>query len=470
MNPVKSMKSKIRSPVLLLIVGFAFITLLLFNVAMRIYVDNNAKNELQSVSKTMETVVKKELTGNLRNYTTNNLKTAFTRLFKALHTSKLAANTEMLLYSRRQELLYPQGETDSFVNQQLVDKIAEQLPSMKEKKVYTIRTGNAKYFFLSYPLTNFTGDHPTIVFVAQAGESNALIRMMNLILICVMLLGAAFAALLANQLSARIAKPVAELCDLTKKIGKGEFSTSSQSASDILELGLLHQSINEMSARLEANDKYQKTFLQNASHELRTPLMSIQGYAEGIQSGVLPDVKHAAEVINSESKRLNTLVEELLTLSRIESQTYVRELTVINLCDVLKEYAQRLGGFVSKLQRQLTLTLSDTPVLVLADDALLSQAVMNIASNCLRYAKTTANISLLQSKTDAVIRITDDGAGIPEADLPHIFERFYKGTGGNFGLGLAIAKSAVEFMNGNVRAYNTKGGAVFEITLPVQSE
>lgn len=91
---------------------------------------------------------------------------------------------------------------------------------------------------------------------------------------------------------------------------------------------------------------------------------------------------------------------------------------------------------------------------------------MNITFNCLRYAKTAANITLMEFNENAGIRVSDNGDGIPFSDLPHIFERFYKGRGGNFGLGLAIAKSSVEFMSGTVQAYNCEEGAVFEITLP----
>ncbi|MGB4437645.1 MAG: HAMP domain-containing sensor histidine kinase [Sedimentibacter sp.] len=466
---MKSIKNKIRTPFLILIVVFTLVTLLLFNIAIRVYLERNARSELQAVVKTMEVAVKKEFIGNWRNFTDKNLDNAFVKLYKALSSSKLSINTEMLLFNRRQELLYPQDETDSYISKPLVEQISISLPSIQEKKIYTIRVGVERYLILSYPLTNFTGERPTIIFVAHMTAATSMIRSINLILICIMILGAALAAFLASRLSTHIARPVTELCDMTKEIGSGKFQLPEQShiSNDILEISMLYQSIMEMSLRLEANDKSQKTFLQNASHELKTPLMSIQGYAEGIAQGVLPDAKKAAEVIGSESMRLGTLVEELLTLSRIESQTYTKELISVNLCDVLKEYVQRMGGFAAKTQHHLKLLLPDYSLYILADDTLLSQAVINITSNCLRYAKTVTNIELLHVQSSAVIRITDDGNGISEIDLPHIFERFYKGNGGNFGLGLAIAKSAVEFMGGSICAYNGKIGAVFEISLPL---
>ncbi|MGB4440226.1 MAG: HAMP domain-containing sensor histidine kinase [Sedimentibacter sp.] len=469
MKQSKSMNNKIRTPFLVLIVIYALVTLVLFNVAIRVYLEKNARSELLAVVKTMETTVDKEFTGNWRNFTDKSLDSSFIKLYKALNSSKLSVNTEMLLFNRREELLYPKDETDSFVNEGLVEQISTRLNSMQDKKIYTLRVGTKRYLILSYPLTDTARESPKIVFVAHMTSAIYMIRAINLILICIMLVGAAIAALIASRLSRNIAHPVIELCEMTKEIGSGKFQLPKQSnvTNDILELNMLFQSISEMSLRLEAYDKSQKTFLQNASHELKTPLMSIQGYAEGIEQGVITDVKKAANIICSESMRLSALVDELLTLSRIESQTYAKELITVNLCDILKEYAQRIGGFAAKSQRQLNLSLPKYPLYIMADDTLLSQAVMNIASNCLRYSKTAADIELLHVQSNAIIRIMDDGDGIPETDISHIFERFYKGKGGNFGLGLAIAKSAVEFMGGSVSAYNKSTGAVFEIKLPL---
>ncbi len=463
---MKPIKSAIVTPFIILIIVFSLATLLLFNLSVNLYLDRNARTELQGVVKAMESVVKKELPGNLRNATAANLAAPFTNLYRALRSSQLAVNTEMIFYSPNQELLSPRRDSfNSFVSNQLLIQLSRKLPNMQDNRVYTIRMGNEKYFVLSYPVTNVGS--PAIVFVSHADKEIALVRFTNIILISIMLIGALLAVGLAHRLSLQITRPVSELCRLTKDIGSGDFSALLQTRNDdILELHILKQSIGEMSAKLEAYDKSQKAFLQNASHELKTPLMSIQGYAEGVISGVVPDVKHAAQIIHSESIRLGTLVEELLILSRIEGQTYSRELTQVDLENILKEYVQRLHGLAAKHQRELTLILPSKPVFVLADDTLLSQIVINIVSNCLRYAKTTVSITLLEDGNSAVIRIADDGDGIPESDLSHIFERFYKGKGGNFGLGLAIAKSAVELMGGSIRADNCHTGAVFEITLP----
>ena len=159
-------------------------------------------------------------------------------------------------------------------------------------------------------------------------------------------------------------------------------------------------------------------------------------------------------------------MEELLTLSRIEGRTVEQKLAELDLCELLPEFVQRLGGIAMERKKEIALSLPEQPVVVTADEELLGRAVTNIVSNCLRYAKAKIDVSFFLRETNAVIRIQDDGPGIREEDLPHLFERFYKGKGGNFGLGLAIAKSAVQSVGGEIKAYNGETGAVFEITLP----
>ena len=197
--------------------------------------------------------------------------------------------------------------------------------------------------------------------------------------------------------------------------------------------------MNDMSKRLTDLDKAQKLFLQNASHEIRTPLMSIQGYAEGISKGIFSDTTKTADIICEESKRLNQLVDELLTLSRIENNTDESEFYVLNLSDVMKEVVQKIEGYALREQKKINVMIPPDVIMIKANDALLSQAMINIISN---------------------------GDGIPVQDLPHIFDRFYKGKNGNFGLGLAIVKSAILSLKGSIRAYN-ENGAVFEIKFQV---
>ena len=216
---------------------------------------------------------------------------------------------------------------------------------------------------------------------------------------------------------------------------------------------------------IEKEAERQQTFFQNASHELKTPLMAIQGYAEGIQAGVM-DTGSAAEVILKESDRMTELVDELLDISKIDmgrqplalSEMDVREL----LYDSIRAVEPAAAGGIA-----IVPDFPEEPVMVSCDDTRLRRAVTNILSNGVRYARSELRLTCRADKRHVTIRIQDDGDGIAEEDLPHIFDRFYMGRSGKSGIGLALTKEIVHLHRGTIRAYNGDGGAVFEITLPM---
>ena len=216
---------------------------------------------------------------------------------------------------------------------------------------------------------------------------------------------------------------------------------------------------------IEKEAERQQTFFQNASHELKTPLMAIQGYAEGIQAGVM-DTGSAAEVILEESDRMTELVEELLDISKIDmgqqllalSEMDVREL----LYDSIRAVEPAAAGGIA-----IVPDFPEEPVMVSCDDTRLRRAVTNILSNGVRYARSELRLTCRTDKRHVTIRIQDDGDGIAEEDLPHIFDRFYMGKNGKSGIGLALTKEIIHLHKGTIRAYNGDGGAVFEISIPV---
>lgn len=216
---------------------------------------------------------------------------------------------------------------------------------------------------------------------------------------------------------------------------------------------------------IEKEAERQQTFFQNASHELKTPLMAIQGYAEGIQAGVM-DAGGAAEVILEESDRMTELVEELLDISKIDmgrqllafSEMDIREL----LYDGIRAVEPIAAGGIA-----IVPDFPEEPVMVSCDDTRLRRAVTNILSNGVRYARSELHLTCRTDKRHVTIRIQDDGDGIAEEDLPHIFDRFYMGKNGKSGIGLALTREIIHLHKGTIRARNGDTGAVFEISIPV---
>ena len=216
---------------------------------------------------------------------------------------------------------------------------------------------------------------------------------------------------------------------------------------------------------IEKEAERQQTFFQNASHELKTPLMAIQGYAEGIQAGVM-DAGGAADVILEESDRMTELVEELLDISKIDmgrqrltlSETDIREL----LYDGIRAVEPIAAGGIT-----IVPDFPEEPVMVSCDDTQLRRAVTNILSNGVRYARSELRLTCRADKRHVTIRIQDDGDGITEEDIPHIFDRFYMGRSGKSGIGLALTREIIHLHKGTIRARNGDTGAVFEISIPV---
>ena len=217
---------------------------------------------------------------------------------------------------------------------------------------------------------------------------------------------------------------------------------------------------------IEKEAERQQTFFQNASHELKTPLMAIQGYAEGIQAGVM-DAGGAAEVILSESERMTGLVDELLDISKIDMGRQPLTLSEMDIRELLYDSIRAVEPTAAAGGIAIVPDFPDEPVMVSCDDTRLRRAVTNILSNGVRYARSQLRLTCRTDKRHVTIRIQDDGDGIAEEDLPHIFDRFYMGKSGKSGIGLALTKEIIHLHKGTIRAYNGDSGAVFEISIPV---
>ena len=217
---------------------------------------------------------------------------------------------------------------------------------------------------------------------------------------------------------------------------------------------------------IEKEAERQQTFFQNASHELKTPLMAIQGYAEGIQAGVM-DAGGAAEVILEESDRMTELVEELLDISKIDMGRQLLAFSEMDIRELLYDSIRAVEPAAAASGITIAPDFPEEPVTVSCDDTRLRRAVTNILSNGVRYARSELRLTCRADRRQVTIRIQDDGDGIAEEDLPHIFDRFYMGKSGKSGIGLALTREIIHLHKGTIRAYNGDTGAVFEITLPM---
>lgn len=229
------------------------------------------------------------------------------------------------------------------------------------------------------------------------------------------------------------------------------------------------QTVEKMNDMIDANQRSQQLFFQNSSHELRTPLMSIQGYAEAIKEGVAADDQEAASVILDESRKMAELVDGILTLSKMESAQQPLKLENFNMVDLLYDVSWHLKAKADAHGLVFEHRFASDYLDIEADEKLIERAIANILSNAVRYAKKTVSISceLLENQM-LEIRLSNDGKAISDKDKAHLFERFYKGEGGHFGIGLAITKEIIDRHHGEIQVTSDDQETCFIIRLPLR--
>ena len=230
-------------------------------------------------------------------------------------------------------------------------------------------------------------------------------------------------------------------------------------------------------------ENVRKDFVANVSHELRTPLAVIKGYVETLVDAhdtmPLADRDKFLKTIQRHAERLNSLLEDLLVLSRLESAQPGLARERVDLTRLLADALEDFRARPEAAGHRLALAVDEAVPPILADPLKLGQVVDNLVSNALKYTPPGSRIEITARipEADTVeLAVRDDGPGIPEADLPHIFERFYrveKGRArekGGTGLGLSIVKHIVQLHGGRVWAESRPGaGTTFFCTLPVSA-
>lgn len=289
------------------------------------------------------------------------------------------------------------------------------------------------------------------------------VTLLLVVLVIVGLVGILFAAYFTHK----IADPLNSLASCARKIARREFRDCTAELQQIEsddEIGELARSFLSMTMQLEDYHYAQLRFIQNASHELKSPLMNIQGYAEGLQEGLFTpaEAERGLEVIVEEAARLKKIVDELLYLSKVEANDSDLQLEQLNAVDIVQAACQSIYARAALKNLQLEASVSDDITLTGHYDSLV-RALSNVVANAVRFAESIIEIEA--AITNGCVRFTvrDDGPGFTAEDLPHVFERFYKGKCGETGLGLAITKAIIEQHGGSVSAANRIDGKGAEI-------
>ncbi|MBR5768628.1 MAG: HAMP domain-containing protein, partial [Clostridia bacterium] len=295
----------------------------------------------------------------------------------------------------------------------------------------------------------------------------------QLIITTVVLL--ALALIISFIISRTLTKPILRIEKATKRIAEGDYSVKLDVDSND-EIGSLAESVNDMAAELSRTDELRKDLIANVSHDLRTPLSLIRGYAETLRD-VTGDNKEKRErqlgIIIDETERLDRIVSDMLDLSKLQSGSITVSPAPFDVRRAFGDIISRYDDLSAKSGVTAAAECEDG-LSAVGDLPRLEQVFYNLINNAFNHTKEGGKITLAAAKNGELIRfsVTDTGSGISKEDLPHIFDRYYKGEAGvrkivGTGLGLAIVKNILEAHHAVYGVDSTVGvGTTFWFDLP----
>jgi signal transduction histidine kinase len=280
----------------------------------------------------------------------------------------------------------------------------------------------------------------------------------------------ALAALVGWAISRRISAPLVTLTQVAATMAEGDLTARADVARKD-EVGTLARSFNQMADQVEETVTTLRRFVSDAAHEIHTPLTALRTNLELARQDTQVGAGDYVVQAQAQVDRLEALAAGLLDLSRLESPAQAPELAPVPLLPLLNELGELYASRAEQAGLAFEWSLPDTPVSVLGEETQLKAALTNLLDNAVKFTPEGGRICLgsrLEGET-AVLWVEDTGIGLPEPDLPHLFERFYRGRNAaaypGSGLGLAIVRAVVERHGGRVLAERTEQGSKFTIRI-----
>jgi signal transduction histidine kinase len=292
-----------------------------------------------------------------------------------------------------------------------------------------------------------------------------------------LLVASLVALLIAVSLSLLVTRtalaPLFRMIDVTQKIAAGDYSARVP-VSTHDEVGQLAAAFNTMADSLERIEQLRKDMVTDVAHELRTPLTNVRGYLEALSDGVIEPSKSIFESLQEETLRVVQLVNDLGQLAKADAARAMLRKTPVALGDVVLEMLELFTPKFREKQIDVETALDGAQSPVMADPNALAQTVRNLLQNALQYTPSGGRVRVIGTRNadSTTVAFTNTGEGIAEADLPFIFERFYRGEKsrsrehGGAGIGLAIVKELIEAHAGMVGATSSAEETCVWFTLP----
>lgn len=386
----------------------------------------------------------------------------------------------LIVIDREGRLVYQGGQTGGDSSDIRWLPGVEQVLAGQELTVKTTESPRREQMFVTGVPVGMPAK-AALFLVEPATSGDQLITRMNRVL----LLAVVGALLLAGGgalfIADRMAQPLVRMERVTKRLMQGDFSGKVPIyGSD--ELAGLGQTLNGLVEHLHRLETTRAEFLSNVSHELRTPLTYIQGYTQILSEGVArteEEQQNYLRIIEEEVKRLQRLLDDLLDLARFEESRFQMSFAPVDPAQVIGKVIETLRPHAEQQRVVLSYAGPDELPVVEADRIRLEQVLINLIHNALQYAGEGGHVRIIGrcSATQVMVAVEDDGPGIPEAELPYIWERFYRvdksrnRTLGGTGIGLSIVKRIIEAHGGHIHVASQAGqGTVVSFVLNLRAE
>ncbi len=292
------------------------------------------------------------------------------------------------------------------------------------------------------------------------------------VFVAALLAALVISVVLAALLARRISRPLQRLGWAVRRIAEGDYAARVARAGPE-EIASLADSFNQMAERLEDQERQRREFIANAAHELRTPLTNLQGYLEALRDGVMPAERATFESLHEEADRLVRLSRSLDALAQGELATEPPVLSDLDLVSAIASAVELSAPAFERRAIRVDLDVA-TGLRARANPDHLAQVLANLLQNAVRYTPEGGRVAVAAQARpgDVLVSVTNTGEGIPPADLPRVFERFYRveksrdRARGGAGIGLTIVKRLVELGGGRVGAESRGGLTRFWFSLP----
>ena len=315
-----------------------------------------------------------------------------------------------------------------------------------------------------------------VLVLDDASDIREINRIVSIRVMLAFLVGALIAVILVYATTNRVTRPFMETNEIVQRYSRGDYSARIP-ISNIKEATKLAVSFNNMADQLEDLEASRRSFVANVSHELRSPLTSMKGFLEAMQDGTIGPEDHEKylNIVLSETRRMASMVNDLLDLTRIESGKTALRLEVFDINELIRRTLITFEARIYEKKMEMEVKFAQDQYFVEADNAQISQVLRNLIDNALKYSpdERRLRIATYAMNREVYVAIQDFGYGIPEENVPHVFDRFYKvekahtpSKQSGTGLGLSIVKRIIDQHGQTITLKSAKGkGSMFTFTL-----